>query len=49
MLDPDDDVWYRAYDRNSGVEDAMRDYLDWEVALIEQIEREDTVGFVPLA
>jgi rhodanese-related sulfurtransferase len=48
MLDADDDVWYRAYDRQTGVEDAMRDYLDWEVALIKQIEREGAIGFVPL-
>ena len=39
------DVYYRPYDRVAGVEDAMRDYLRWEIGLIEQIERDRTLRF----
>ena len=45
---PDDecvDVYLRPYDRNSGVESAMRAYLDWEIGLVHQIERDGTVAF----
>ena len=34
------DVWYKPYDNKSGVEQAMKDYLGWEVALVAQIERD---------
>lgn len=38
--------WYlRAYDRNEGVQEAMRAYLDWEVALPEQVARDGDVAF----
>jgi rhodanese-related sulfurtransferase len=40
-----DDVYYRPYDRQSQIEQAMKDYLDWEVALVEQIEREPYLRF----
>lgn len=47
--DPPDDacveVWLRPYDRVSGTEQAMRDYLAWEVALLDQIARDGTVAF----
>jgi len=39
------DTWLRPYDRNHGVEAAMRDYLTWEVALVEQISRDGTAPF----
>ena len=39
------DVYLRPYDRNSGVEDAMRAYLSWEIDLVHQIERDGTVRF----
>ena len=39
------DCWLRPYDRNSGVERAMRAYLDWEVALLEAVARDGTVAF----
>jgi rhodanese-related sulfurtransferase len=39
------DVYLRAYDRNSGVEDAMKAYLTWEIELANQIRRDDTVAF----
>lgn len=41
-----EDVYYKPYDRKSQVEQAMQDYLDWEVALIEKIERDSDVRFV---
>jgi len=41
-----DDIYYRPYDRTSQIEQAMKDYLDWEVALVEQVRREDYVRFV---
>lgn len=39
------DVWLRPYDRNTGAELAMRDYLTWEVDLPRQVERDGTVAF----
>lgn len=46
MWEPSDDVYYKPYDGKSQVEQAMRDYLDWEVALMEKIERDSDVRFV---
>ncbi len=41
-----DDVWYKPYDHDDGdPERHMRDYLTWEVALVEQLERDPTVRF----
>jgi rhodanese-related sulfurtransferase len=40
-----EDVWYRPYDRTSDVEEAMKDYLRWEVNLLKQIARDDDVNF----
>lgn len=40
MLDAPDDVWYRPYERLSGGQDAMREYLSWELELVAQIKRE---------
>jgi hypothetical protein len=40
MLDDTDDVYYLPYDHPDRVEQAMRDYLTWEVALVEQLARE---------
>ncbi len=40
MLDETDDVYYLPYDHTDRVEQAMRDYLTWEVALVEQLARE---------
>ena len=43
--DPDD-VWYKPYDHHGDVvEQHMRDYLTWEIALVEQLERDPTVSF----
>ena len=40
-----DDVQYKPYDREGGVEAAMQDYLRWEVALVEQIARDGSLVF----
>ena len=40
-----DDIYYRPYDGQSQVEQAMKDYLGWEVALAEQIRREPYLTF----
>lgn len=42
-----DDVWYKPYDHEHGsdYEKHARAYLDWEVALVEQIKRDPTVRF----
>ena len=38
-----DDVWYKPYDHASGFEKHARDYLEWEVALVEQIKRDPSI------
>ena len=42
-----DDVWYKPYDHEHGAdyEKHARAYLDWEVALVEQIKRDPTIRF----
>ncbi|MEO7728897.1 MAG: rhodanese-like domain-containing protein [Burkholderiales bacterium] len=45
LADTTDDIWYRPYDRTANVEEAMQDYLTWEVNLVKQIERDDDVNF----
>ncbi len=44
-LSPIEDLYYRPYDRDHGVEQAMKAYLDWEIALVEQLERDRTLVF----
>lgn len=39
------DVWLRPYERNAGAEQAMRDYLTWEVDLPRQVKHDGTVAF----
>jgi rhodanese-related sulfurtransferase/predicted metal-dependent enzyme (double-stranded beta helix superfamily) len=46
MWEPNEDVYYKPYDRKSQVEQAMQDYLDWEVALMDKIGRDSDVRFV---
>ncbi len=46
MWEPNEDVYYKPYDGKTQVEQAMRDYLDWEVALMEKIGRDSDVRFV---
>jgi len=40
-----DDVWYKPYDREGGVERWMQDYLTWEVGLVDQINRDGGTDF----
>jgi hypothetical protein len=40
-----DDVWYKPYDQGSDYARHARDYLEWEVALVEQIKREPAIRF----
>jgi rhodanese-related sulfurtransferase len=40
-----DDVWYKPYDHEAGFEQHAREYLEWEVALLEQIKRDPTIRF----
>ena len=40
-----DDVWYKPYDHAAGFEKHAREYLEWEVALVEQIKRDPTIRF----
>ena len=39
------DVWLKPYERKGTVEDFMNEYLTWEIALVDQIKRDDTVTF----
>lgn len=48
MADPPTDVWYRPYDFKEDVEAAMRQYLDWEVDLVPQVERDGDARFTVL-
>ena len=45
MASPPDDVYLRPYDRDTGVEEAMHDYLTWEIDLVKQVERDGTAHF----
>lgn len=45
LSDPSRDVYERPYDLDDGVEEAMQAYLDWEIELIRQIERDGTLTF----
>lgn len=39
------DVYLRAYDRNTDIEARMQEYIDWEIALIDQIANDPDVEF----
>ena len=45
LLTAAEDIWYRPYDRAQGVEDAMQQYLTWEVGLVAQLKRETYLKF----
>jgi len=47
LADVANDVWLRPYEKDWGVEDSMREYLTWEVGLVEQLERDGTARFQP--
>jgi rhodanese-related sulfurtransferase/predicted metal-dependent enzyme (double-stranded beta helix superfamily) len=48
MADPPTDVWYRPYDNKEDVEAAMRQYLEWEVDLVPQVQRDGDATFTVL-
>ena len=39
------DVYLRPYDRNSGIEDAMRAYLSWEIDLVHEVAKDGDAPF----
>lgn len=45
LTDDTDDVWVKVHDRAGNRDQAMKDYLNWEVDLMTQIERDDDAGF----
>jgi rhodanese-related sulfurtransferase len=45
LLTATDDMWYPPYARSSNVEQAMQQYLTWEVNLLAQLEREPYLRF----
>ena len=48
MADGPVDLWYKPYefdDDDKDIEQAMEQYLSWEVDLVGQIERDDTTEF----
>lgn len=45
LLTATDDMWYPPYARSSKVEEAMQQYLTWEVNLLSQLEREPYLRF----
>ena len=45
MLEPPEDVYYKPYDGTSQIESAMQDYLQWELDLLAQIERDSDCRF----
>jgi 3-mercaptopyruvate sulfurtransferase SseA len=40
-----DDVWYKPYDHAADYKQHARDYLAWEVALVDQVKRDPTIRF----
>ena len=45
MMEPPEDVYYKPYDQKAQIEAAMQDYLQWEVALVEQIRHDPDCRF----
>jgi rhodanese-related sulfurtransferase len=45
MADEPLDLWLKAYERASGVRDAMEEYLRWEIDLVHRIEEDGTCHF----
>jgi rhodanese-related sulfurtransferase len=43
------DVYLRPYDRNDGVEAAMREYLSWEIDLVHEVARDGDARFGEVA
>ena len=40
-----DDEYLRPYDRAGGVEQAMRDYITWEIGLVPEVEADGDAAF----
>ena len=45
LADETIDLWYRPYDKQANVEQAMKGYLNWEVDLVAQVERDGDTKF----
>ncbi len=45
QLSRPDDIWYKPYDNKEKIRERMQEYLDWEVALVPQVERDGTARF----
>ena len=45
MADETNDVWYRPYDMDDTNEGAMKQYLSWEINLVNQLEKDGTTKF----
>ena len=45
LADETNDVWYRPYDMDDAQEGAMKQYLSWEINLVNQLERDGTTRF----
>ncbi|MEH6495229.1 MAG: rhodanese-like domain-containing protein [Pseudomonas marincola] len=45
LLSKADDIWYKPYDNKDKIRERMQEYLDWETALVSQIERDGTAKF----
>ena len=45
-VDKPEDRLLKPYERREGIEQAMRDYITWELALVEQIERDGTAYWI---
>jgi 3-mercaptopyruvate sulfurtransferase SseA len=39
------DVWYKPYENRDAMEQSMRDYITWEIALVPQIARDGDAKF----
>ncbi len=45
MADEPVDMWLKPYERGNDTQNAMREYLAWEVDLLSRIERDGSAGF----
>lgn len=45
ILTPTDDMWYPPWARSEGVEEAMLQYLTWEVGLLDTVAEETYISF----
>lgn len=45
LLDQTDDVWRSPYQRKGDLHAAFKEYLDWEIGLVAQLDRDESVRF----